>query len=356
VERGGEGLAKVMLLNPKKRKIGSKTFGCMFLCYVEHSAANRFLVLKSDVIEHNTIVETKNAEFFEYMFFLKVSETPKQSIDNNSDAMCEVLRRSKRQRKETSFGHDFYTHVVENDPTSCLQATRVPDAKQWDKATRIEIELILKNNTWTLVDLAKGAKLIGCKWIFKKKYHLDGSIDKYKARLVAKVFTQKPNIDYFNTFAPMIRISSIRVLLALATTHKLVIHQMDVNTIFLNGDLKEEIYMTQPKGCVVPSQENTVCKLLKSLYGLKQAPKQWHEKLDSVSLCDGFLPNDADKCVYSKSKNGECVTICLYVDDMLIFGTYIDIVSRTKLFLGFNFEMKDMGEANVILGVRIIRK
>jgi len=219
-----------------------------------------------------------------------------------------------------------------------------------------EIESIEKNNTWTLVDLPKGAKPIGCKWIFKKKYHPDGSIDKYKARLVAKGFTQKPNIDYFDTFAPVTRISSIRVLLALAATHKLVIHQMDVKIAFLNGDLEEEIYMTQPEGCVVPGQENKVYKLLKSLYGLKQAPKQWHEKLDNMLICDGFSPNDADKCVYSKYENGECVIICLYVDDMLIFGTCIDIVSRTKLFLGSKFEMKDMDEANVILGVRIIRK
>jgi len=116
-------------------------------------------------------------------------------------------------------------------------------------------------------------------------------------------------------------ISSIHVLLALAATHKLVIHQMDVKTAFLNGELEEEIYMTQPKGCVVPGQEYKVRKLLKSLYGLKQAPKQWHEKLDNVLLCDGFSPNDDDKCVYYKSKNGECVIICLYVDDMLIFGT-----------------------------------
>jgi len=105
-----------------------------------------------------------------------------------------------------------------------------------------------------------------------------------------------------------------------------------------------------------PGQEYKVCKLLKSLYGLKQVPKQWHEKLDNVLLCDGFSPNDADKCVYSKYKNGECVIICLYVDDMLIFGKCIDIVSRTKLFLGSKFEIKDIGEANVILGVRIIRK
>jgi len=89
-----------------------------------------------------------------------------------------------------------------------------------------------------------------------------------------------------------------------------VIHQMDVKNTFLNGDLEEEIYMTQPQGYVVPGQENKVCKILKSLYGLKQAPKQWHEKLDSVLLSDGFLPNDVDKCVYSKFENGECVIIC----------------------------------------------
>jgi len=116
--------------------------------------------------------------------------------------------------------------------------------------------------------LSKREKLIGCKWIFKKKYYADGSIDKYKARLVAKGFTKKPNIDYFEPFALVTKISSIRVLLALAVTHKLVIQQMDVKIVFLNGDLEEKIYMTPPKGCVVPGQENKVCKLLKSLHGL----------------------------------------------------------------------------------------
>jgi len=130
---------------------------------------------------------------------------------------------------------------------------------------------------------------------------------------------------------------------------------MDVKTLFQNGELEEEIYMTQPEGFVVLGQENKVWKLLNSLYGLKQAPKQWHEKLDNVLLCDGFSTNEVDKCVYYKSGNGKCVIICLYMDDILIFGTCIEIVSKTKFFLGSKFEMKDMGEANVILGIRIIR-
>jgi len=109
--------------------------------------------------------------------------------------MCDDLRKIKRRRKETFFGYNFYTYLVENYPTSFLEATSAPYAKQWDKAIRIEIESIKKNNTWTLINLIKGAKPIGCKWIFRKKYHPDRSIENYKAKLVAKGFTQKSNID-----------------------------------------------------------------------------------------------------------------------------------------------------------------
>ena len=130
------------------------------------------------------------------------------------------------------------------------------------------------NYTWELVDLPPSAKTIGCKWIFKIKLKQDGSIEKYKARLVAKGFKQKKDVDYFDTFALVTRITSIRVLITLASIHNLVIHQIDVKTAFLNGDLEEEIYMEQLEGCVVPKKEKKVCKWVKSLYGLKQAPKQ----------------------------------------------------------------------------------
>jgi len=161
--------------------------------------------------------------------------------------MREDVRRSKRQRKKTSFGDDFYTYLVENDPISFLEATSALDAKHWDKAIKNELESIKLNNTWTLVDLPKGEKPIGCKCIFKKKYHPDGSMEKYKVRLVVKGFTKKHNINYFDTFALVTGTSSIHVLLALTSIHKLVIHQMGVKTTFLNGELEEEIYMTQPE-------------------------------------------------------------------------------------------------------------
>nr|GFA19042.1 zinc finger, CCHC-type [Tanacetum cinerariifolium] len=170
-------------------------------------------------------------------------------------------------------------------------------------------------------------------------------------------FRQKEVIDYFDTYAPVARITTIRLLLALAVIHNLVIHQMDVKTAFLNGDLDEEVYMKQPEGFVMPGNEHKVCKLVKSLYGLKQAPKQWHQKFDEVLLSSGFHLNQSDKCVYRKFDNSDKgVIIFLYVDDMLIFGTNQNQVDKTKKFLSSRFSMKDMGEANVILGIKIKRE
>ncbi|RVX02552.1 Retrovirus-related Pol polyprotein from transposon TNT 1-94 [Vitis vinifera] len=145
------------------------------------------------------------------------------------------------------------------------------------------------------------SKPIGCKWVFRRKYHTDGMIQTFKARLVAKGFKQREGIDYFDTYAPVARTTSIRILFALTSIHNLFVHQMDVKTAFLNGDLNEEVYMEQPEGFVLLENENKVCKLVKSLYGLKQAPKQWHEKFDHAILSNGFIHNNVDKCLYSKT-------------------------------------------------------
>jgi len=128
---------------------------------------------------------------------------------------------------------------------------------------------------------------------------------------------------------------------------------MDVKTAFLNGDLEEEIYMTQPEGCEVPGQVNKVCKLKKSFYGLKQAPKQWYGKFDSSLVQNDFVVNLSDSCVYSKRIGSDCVLICFYVDDMLIILTNLLVVNETKKLLPSLFKMKDMGEADVILGIKI---
>ena len=213
----------------------------------------------------------------------------------------------------------------------------------------------MSNNTWELADLPPGSKPIGCKWIFKKKLNPDGSIDKFKARLVAKGYRQKEGVDFFDTYSPVARLTSIRVLIAIASIHNLIVHQMDVRTAFLNGELEEEIYMDQPEGLIVQGMEHKVCRLRKSLYGLKQAPKQWNEKFDQILTSNGYMINESDKCIYSRFNELSGVIICVYVDDMLIFGTDMEVVRRTKKFLSDHFDMKDLGVADVILGIKIIR-
>ena len=198
-----------------------------------------------------------------------------------------------------------------------------------------------------------GSKPIGCKWLFRRKYNTDGSLQTFKAKLVAKGFRQKEGIDYFDTYAPVARIASIRVLLALASIFNFYVHQMDVKTAFLNGDLDEEVYMEQPKGFIMHGHEKKVCKLVKSLYGLKQAQKQWHEKFDSVILSHGFKHNNADKCIYSKFNDCYGVIICLYVNDMLIFGTNTERIYETKKYLTSRFKMKDLKEIDIILGIKV---
>ncbi|GJX53109.1 retrotransposon protein, putative, ty1-copia subclass [Tanacetum coccineum] len=264
-------------------------------------------------------------------------------------------RRSKRARTEKSFGPDFVSFMVENEPTSYREAVTSSEGHQWKEAIKSEIDSILQNHTWELVDLPPGCKPLGYKWIFKKKMKADGTIDKSQCKMVIKGYRQREGLDYFDTYSPVTRITSIRMVLAIAALRNLEVHQMDVKTAFLNGDLEEEIYMNQPEGFIAPGQESKVCRLVKSLYGLKQAPKQWHQKFIHTMLESGFKINECDKCVYVKDTSSGYVILYLYVDDMPIIGSNDKMIKYTKDILKSKFDMKDMGLADVILGIKIIR-
>jgi hypothetical protein len=144
---------------------------------------------------------------------------------------------------------------MDDTPKTIVEAFASPDADDWKEVVRSEMDTILFNGTWELVDRPYGCKPVGCKWVFKKNLRPNGTIDKYKARLVAKGYTQKECEDFFDTYSPVSRLTTIHVLLSLAASHGLLIYQMDVKTTFLNGELEEEIYMTQPDGFVVKGQE-----------------------------------------------------------------------------------------------------
>ena len=244
---------------------------------------------------------------------------------------------------------------MDDTPTIIDEAYASLDADDWKKTVQSEMDSILSNGTWELTERPYGCKPVGYKWEFKKKLRPDGTIEKYKARLVAKGYTQKECEDFFDTYSPIARLTTIRALLSLAASYGLIVHQMDVKTTFLNGELDEEIYIDQPDGFVVKGQESKVCKLLKSLYGLKQAPKQWHEKFDRTLTSTSFVTNEADKCVYYHYGGGAGVILYLYVDDILIFGMNIEVINDVKFFLSKSFDMKDLDETDVILNIKLIK-
>src|SRR5664279_2418809 len=181
-----------------------------------------------------------------------------------------------------------------------------------------EIESMRSNNVWELVDLPEGRKAIGNKWVLKIKRLADGSIERYKARLVAKGYTQQEGIDYEETFSPVVRFTSIRLILAIVASLDLELHQMDVKTAFLNDNLEEEIYMEQPVGFVAEGQEHKVCKLLRSIYGLKQSSRQWYIRFHQAIISFDYEMIDEDHCVYVKRSKEKFVILSPYVDDILL--------------------------------------
>ena len=264
-------LAKVNVPIAKKRKLGPKTIDCVFLGYAFHSVGYRFLIFKSEVLDMHvgTIMESRDVTFFENIFPMKripssssheFGETPEnndkivrfdQPLEgNNEKDDNEVTRKSKRQRTAKSFGDDFIVYLVDDTPKIIVEADGSSNADYWKEAIRSEMDSIMSNGTWEVVDRPYGCKPVGCKWVFKKKLRPDGTIEKYKARLVAKGYTQKEGENFFDTYSPVARLATIRVLLSLAASHGLLVHQMDVKTAFLNGELDEEIYMDQPDGFV----------------------------------------------------------------------------------------------------------
>ncbi|KAK9008771.1 hypothetical protein V6N11_080249 [Hibiscus sabdariffa] len=184
---------------------------------------------------------------------------------------------------------------------------------------------------------------------------MDGNVQTYKGRLVAKGFRKIHGVDYDETFSPVAMFKSIRILLAIAAFHDYEIWQMDVKTAFLNGKLEEDVYMTQPEGFVTPENVGKVCKLQRSIYGLKQASRSWNLRFNEAIQEFGFIRNEDEPCVYKKFSGSIVSFLILYVDDILIIGNDIPTLQSIKTWLSSCFSMKDLGEAAYLLGVKIYR-
>jgi hypothetical protein len=225
------------------------------------------------------------------------------------------------------------------------QAPRSPQSGEWEAAIKSEYDSLVSRKTWKLVPCPAGRKLVDSKWVFKLKRDANGQIARYKARLVARGFTQEKGVDYHETFAPTVRIISIRTLLALAACNDWEVEQLDVVTAFLEADIEEETYMMQPEGLrhTDINGEERVCLLKSSLYGFKQAPRNWNKTITAWLEEYGFSQFKVDPGTYVFIKEGELYVLALYVDDSIIVGQASYFIVGFKSDFGERFEVQDLG-------------
>jgi histone deacetylase 1/2 len=258
------------------------------------------------------------------------------------------------QPKQITDGRVRYDHVrfanfsSSGEPTSIGEALADP---KWKAAMDEEYQALQHNNTWHLVPAGVGKNVIDCKWVYKVKRRADGSVDRYKARLVAKGFKQRYGIDYEDTFSPVVKAATIRLVLSIAVSRGWHLRQLDVKNAFLHGVLEEEVYMRQPPG--YEGRPGLVCKLDKALYGLKQAPRAWYYRLSSKLQSLGFSASKADTSLFFYNKGGVSIFMLIYVDDIVVASSSEKAVAALLHDLGLDFALKDLGSLHYFLGIEV---
>uniref|UniRef100_A0A2N9HCG1 Integrase catalytic domain-containing protein n=1 Tax=Fagus sylvatica TaxID=28930 RepID=A0A2N9HCG1_FAGSY len=270
------------------------------------------------------------------------------STSGTAHPLSAFLSYSRFSPSHLTFLHALTSYV---EPSCYSTALR---HSHWREAMSNELCALEANSTWTLEPLPHEKKPIGCKWVFKTKLNADGSIERYKACLVAKSYTQIEGLDYHETFALVAKMTTVRCLLAVAAAQQWIIHQLDVNNAFLHGDLDEEVYMTPPPG-YCPKGETRVCRLRKSLYGLKQASRNWFFKLTTVLLDAGFTQSQADHSLFTLVSTTSITLVLVYVDEILVASNDLSQIETFKHALSTNFKTKDLGPLKYFLGLKVAR-
>lgn len=270
-----------------------------------------------------------------------------------------VIRRSQRPNKgqpPVRFMHEV--NMIGDklpEPRTFNEAISSEQKDEWLRAMQEEIESLNDNDTWELVELPADRRAIGCKWVYKIKTKADGSVQQYKARLVAQGFSQKYGKDYDLVFAPVVRPVTFRILLVIAAKENMRVMHFDAKTAFLNGKLDEIIYMKQPPGFTITGLEQHVCFLRRSLYGLKQSARVWNRAIHQVLIDANYVQSHYDPCLYVMSDHGEFCYVLIYVDDLVVASKCDDMIARCENILGSKFEIKNLGEIQDYLGLRIKR-
>lgn len=225
----------------------------------------------------------------------------------------------------------------------------------WRAAMQDEFDALQANGTWELVSQPRGAHIITGKWIFRNKFNADGSLERRKARWVVRGFSQRPGLDFDQTFSPVVKPATIRTVLHLAAARDWPVHQLDVKNAFLHGDLTEQVFCQQPVGFVDPAQPDAVCLLRKSLYGLKQVPRAWFQRFATHLQQLGFTPAKSDSSLFVLHHGAAEAHLLLYVDDIVLAASTTQLLHRIIDQLRLEFAMKDLGPVHFFLGIQVRR-
>jgi hypothetical protein len=274
-------------------------------------------------------------------------ETLKEAIENVGEPKSQIRQRRPPVRLGAYLA--LVTTIRDIEPQTFAQAE---DHQVWREAMVEEYDSIVRNDVWDVVLRPVGKLVVTSRWLYKTKIAADGSMEKHKARFVARGFSQIEGVDYDETFVPVARYTSIRTIIAIAAELGWRIHQMDVKTAFLNGFIEEEVYIEQPQGFEVSDRETHMCLLRKALYGLKQAPRAWYSRIDTYLLQMGFKKSDVDPNLYFIIRGEDTLILILYVDDLFITGAE-DLIAECKLGLASEFEMSDIGLMHYFLGMEV---
>jgi len=262
-----------------------------------------------------------------------------------------MLTRAKQGISKPNRRYVLLSHKVSiPEPKTANEALKHPG---WNNAMHEEMGNCKETNTWSLVPYTPNMNVLGSMWVFRTKLHADGSLDKLKARLVAKGFNQEEGIDYLETYSPVVRTPTVRLVLHVATVMNWELKQMDVKNAFLHVDLTETVYMRQPAGFVDKSKPDHVCLLHKSLYGLKQSPRAWFDKFSNFLLEFGFVCSLFDPSLFVYSRKTDVILLLLYVDDMVLTGNNSQTLIHLLAELNKQFRMKDMGQVHYFLGIQV---
>ena len=329
-----------------------------------HNNSN-FSLQQSAIVNDIVSLESASHESQTTECISRVSTRPKKPLNYLADYHCPTLASSHLTYRTPYPLHSYlsYSNCSPSHTAFCLsisgtyEPTSFKESNQvdcWKRAMKAELEALDRNKTWSLVVLPLGKKVVGCRWVYRTKFRADGSIERYKARLVAKGFTQTEGVDFFETFSPVVKLTTVWFLLSIAISSGWFLHQLDVDNAFLNGDLDEEVYMKPPPGMLLPSPQ-LVCKLNKSLYGLKQASRQWNAKLTSALIQFGFTQSTANYSLFVQKTPTAFTVLLIYVDDIVIARNNIQTIHHIKSYLNDQFHIKDLGHLKYFLGLEVAR-